>query len=159
MGVGAGTAQAAPTSPLTHQGRGAGAIEALGAFVANVDLASISLRDVRGNKCELTVNGTLTFSGTLAGAANGTTTAVIFAPCTEVALTPPGTFFDVFRFEGTFDGTVDGSTASGSLTYAGITRPGGAIDAQITLRGNATAVLRADAVVLRGGTYTGIVKT
>ena len=131
-------------------------VAASGEFTAAVDFASLRLRDVRGGRCELTVNGTLTFTGTLDGAATGTTTALLFATCAEVAVTPPGTFFDVFRFEGDFSGTVAGQPATGPLRYAGITRVGGAIDALITLGGGSTAVLRADAVVAVGGSYTGV---
>jgi hypothetical protein len=142
-------ATAAPAAPHS----------ASGDFVAAVDFASLTARDVRGNKCEFTVNGTLTFSGTLAGPATGTTTAVIFAPCSQATTTPPGTFFDVFHFEGTFTGTVKGEPATGPLTYSGITRVGGAIDATVILGGgDARAVLRADAIVAVGGSYSGVAR-
>lgn len=128
-------------------------------FVASVDFGSLRARDVRGNKCEFTVNGTLTFTGTVGGVAVGTTTAVIFAPCDQALATPPGTYFDVFRFEGDFSGEVLGEAADGPLSYAGQTRPGGAIDAVTILHGDGPrAVLKADAQVARGGTYAGIVK-
>ena len=136
-----------------------GAQSAEGGFVASVDFTSLQAVDVRGNKCEFTVNGTLTFTGTLEGAATGTTTAVIFAPCSEALAAPPGTYFDVFRFEGDFSGDVLGEPADGPLSYAGQTRVGGAIDATILLGGNdARAALRADAQVAVGGTYSGVAK-
>lgn len=48
---------------------------------------------------------------------------------------------------------------SGSLSYAGLTRVGGAIDANVILDGaEARAVLRADAQVAVGGSYSGIAK-
>lgn len=132
---------------------------ASGAFTAGVDFTTVQVRDVRGNKCQLTVRGTLTFTGTLTGTAQGTTTAVIFAPCAEATAARPGTFFDVFRFTGAFTGTIAGTPVSGGLTYAGITRPGGTIEARIILRGDrAKAVLRADARVAAGGSYTGVAK-
>jgi hypothetical protein len=136
-----------------------GAQPAEGGFVASVDFSSLQVQDVRGNKCEFTVNGTLTFSGTLEGDAVGTTTAVIFAPCEEALAFPPGTYFDVFRFEGDFTGDVLGEPADGPLSYAGVTRVGGGIDATIILDGDEErAVLRADAQVAVGGTSTGVVK-
>ncbi len=132
---------------------------ASGTFGATVDFESLLAEDVRGNKCEFTVDGTLTFSGTVEGTATGTTTAVIFAPCAEALALPPGSFFDVFRFEGEFTGAVDGTPASGELSYAGVTRVGGGIDATVILdAGTARAVLRADAQVAVGGTYTGVAK-
>jgi hypothetical protein len=132
---------------------------AAGAFTAEVDFSSLVTRDVRGNKCEFTVNGTLNFIGTLEGATPGRTRAVIFAPCSAAITSPPGTFFDVFTFRGRFTGTVHGAPVSGDLTYVGITREGGGIDAKIILVGDrAKAVLRADAEVAVGGTYRGHAK-
>ena len=149
---------AASAQPVPAE-RSQAARPAAGAFTAAVDFSSLVARDVRGNKCEFTVNGTLTFTGTLEGTAQGTTRAVIFAPCSSATTSPPGTFFDVFAFGGTFTGTVNGVPVGGDLTYAGITRVGGAIDAKIILTGDgARAVLRADAVVAVGGTYRGVAK-
>ncbi|MFK5634008.1 hypothetical protein [Ornithinimicrobium sp. LYQ103] len=142
-----------------HAANERGAQAAQGDFVAVVDFTSLQVQDVRGNKCEFTVNGTLTFSGTVDGDAVGTTTAVIFAPCDEALSSPPGTFFDVFRFEGDFTGEVLGDPTSGPVSYAGVTRVGGSIDARIILEGDdARAVLRADAQVGVGGTYDGVAK-
>jgi hypothetical protein len=115
--------------------------------------------DVKGNKCKLTVDGTLSFTGDLAGDAVGTTTAIVFATCQEALGAPPGTYFDVFKFQGDFTGTVFGEAAEGTLTYAGVTQEGGDIDARIKLRGDAWAALRTtDAVVLQGGSYSGKAK-
>jgi len=136
-----------------------GAQQAEGDFVASVDFTSLQARDVRGNKCEFTVDGVLTFSGTVEGTATGTTTAVIFASCPDALAALPGAYFDTFRFEGDFAGEVLGVTTSGPLSYAGRTRVGGAIDATIKLDGvGARAVLKADAQVAVGGTYTGVAK-
>ena len=111
---------------------------------------------------QIVVQGQLTFSGTLEGVAEGTTTALIDAPCAEA--TDPanlGAFRDVFRFNGTFSGTVDGVPATGRLTYAGVTRPGGSIDAHIRLRADgAKAMLHTVTAQLGvGGTYRGVVVT
>jgi hypothetical protein len=135
-------------------------VDAAGAFTAAVNFPSLVTRDVGERKCEFRVQGTLTFKGTLDGVATGTTTALIDAPCPE-ALANPGTFRDVFRFEGDFVGEVDGVPASGDLSYAGVTRPGGSIDANIKLRADrAKAQLRTvDAALGVGGEYRGVAVT
>lgn len=156
--LGPSMAAAAADHPAAP-GSGRGAQSAVGDFVASVDFSSLQARDVRGNKCEFTVNGALTFSGALEGTAVGTTTAVIFASCDEALAAPPGTYFDVFRFDGHFTGAVLGQPDSGALSYAGLTRVGGGIDATVILDGDQTrAVVRADAQVAVGGTYSGIAK-
>jgi hypothetical protein len=133
-------------------------LAASGDFVAVVDFTSVELRDAPHDSCVLTVNGALQFAGTLVGEATGTTTALIFAPCADVAITPPGTYFDLFQFKGTLRGTIANRPAiTAELTYGGITRVGGAITAVITLRGDTFGVLRADAIVAQGGSYSGFV--
>ena len=86
----------------------------------------------------------------------------IFAPCEEATTNLPGTYFDHFSFEGAFEGTVHGETATGTITYWGITRPGGEIDnALVKLRGGAWATLKVDAAPDAGvfaGTYDGRAK-
>lgn len=149
---------ATAAGPEASKGAGNGkAMKAEGSFTVG-DVTFGAPESVKGDKCKLTVNGTLHFTGDLAGAAVGTTTAVVFATCAEATTAPPGTYFDVFRFKGDFDGTVFGEEATGTLTYAGVTKPGGAIKARIKLRGDAWAVLRAKAQVLVGGDYTGKAK-
>jgi hypothetical protein len=105
----------------------------------------------------LTVNGTLTFAGTLQGTAGGSTTALENAPCTDVAANAPGTFADVFRFIGTFSGTIGGRTTEAAIVYAGRTAPGGEIDAVMLVTGRDTGVLKVRATVGVGGTYSGVV--
>ncbi len=102
-------------------------------------------------RCEFQVRGRLIFEGTLRGEADGTTTALIFAPCAEATTNPPGTF----------SGTVAGLPTAGKLTYAGITRAGGAIRAVTRPSGdNARATLHTrDAPVLVGGGYRGVAVT
>ena len=158
-----GTSAAVETDhqPDAAQAASAGHIDAAGTFTAVVDFPSLITRDVGESKCEFRVDGTLTFDGTLEGVASGTTTALIDAPCPEALSNPPGTFRDVFRFEGDFAGTVDGIPATGDLSYAGVTRPGGSIDANIRLRADqAKAELRTvDAHIGLGGTYRGVAVT
>lgn len=152
-------AGAGPAAAHSPSAGGQGAQPAAGTFVAEVDFATLEARDVRGNKCEFTVNGTLVLTGTLDGSAVGTTTAVIFAPCADALANPPGTYLDIFRFEGDFSGDVLGEAVTGPFSYAGVTRVGGDIDATMVLDGDAArAVLRADAQVAVGGTYSGVAK-
>jgi hypothetical protein len=133
------------------------ALRVEGSFTVAVDFGTLLLRDAPGGRCQLIVDGTLMFTGMLEGDSPGTTTALVFAPCPAVATAPPGTYFDLFRFAGDFAGMLGESAVTGSLTYAGVTRPGGAIDAVIVVRGNAFGVLRAQAVVAEGGTYAGVI--
>lgn len=129
---------------------------AAGAFTVAVAFPTAAFEDVGMQLCRVSIDGTLTFTGTLTGVATGTITALVLAPCSEAQSTPPGTSRDVFRFQGTFAGTVDGAPTAGALTYAGVTRVGGAIDATVLLAGPARAALRADAVAGVGGTYAGV---
>ena len=137
-------------------------VDAWGAFTAEVFFNTLVPRPVGNSKCEFVVQGRLTFSGTLNGVAEGTTTALIEAPCAD-ALNPAnlGVFRDVFRFKGTFSGTVAGVPANGDLSYAGVTRPGGSIDANIKLRADGTnATLHTVTARLGvGGIYHGVAVT
>lgn len=141
----------AMVSPGTATARG----RAAGSFTATLDVASVVLRDVGPQGCRLSVNGVLTFTGTIEGAAAGTTDALIAAPCASVATTPPGTYADVFVFRGRFAGEIDGEAAAAALTYAGVTRAGGAIRAAMTMRSGAVALLEVQAAAGLGGTYAG----
>ena len=85
----------------------------------------------------------------------GATVVLIAATCDEVAVSPPGTFADVFVFVGEFDGTIDGDPAAAKLGYAGATRAGGAVKAIMTLSHGARGLLKVDAVAGQGGRYTG----
>lgn len=133
----------------------AAAAPVAGAFTANVDFSTVQLKDVPPGGCLLTVDGVLTFTGSLVGAAAGTTNALEAAPCSAVAVNPPGTFFDVFQFRGQFVGTVNERDVDATLTYSGVTHVGGHIDAVIALRGSGVGLLRASATVAARGTYIG----
>ena len=130
-----------------------------GDFTVVVDLPTASIEDVGASACKLTVDATLTFTGDVVGAADGTTVAVIGATCSEVATTPPGTFADAFGFVGEFSGTVDGRADDATLGYAGVTHAGGAIKAVMTLSHGVHGLLKVDAVAGQGGTYTGFAST
>lgn len=156
-----GTPGAVATTQQADAARPASAhqVDAAGAFEAEAFFDTLVTRDVGNSKCEFTVQGRLTFSGTLEGLAEGTTVALIDAPCAEA--TDPanlGAFRDVFRFKGAFYGTVDGVPALGHLRYAGVTMPGGSIDASIRLHADrAWATLHTVTAQLGvGGTYRGV---
>ena len=134
----------------------AGPVETSGHFDALVDFSTLTLTP-RGNNCLLVVGGRLVFTGTISGVATGTTTALVFAPCQDVATTPPGTYRDVFRSELTFEGTVDGEPARAKVLYQGGVEPGGQIDAHLIFSNGIAGVLDADAVVAIGGEYSGSV--
>ena len=136
--------------------RAAQRVPATGSFEALVDFSTLTLTP-RGRTCLLVVNGPLVFSGTITGVANGTTSALVFAPCEQVATTPPGTFRDVFRSELVFEGTVDGKPARARVLYTGGVEPGGSIDARLIFSRGIRGSLEADAVVAVGGTYRGAV--
>ena len=125
-----------------------------GDFDALVDFTTLTLTP-RGRNCVLEVAGRLVFSGTIAGTAVGRTTALVFAPCSQVATTPPGTYRDVFRSRLVFTGTVGGVPARANVLYQGGVEPGGAIDARLIFSNGVAGSLEADAVVAVGGTYRG----
>lgn len=142
-------ASAAPASAAPAQ-------RATGSFTVAIDVPSAAFRDVGPRLCRVSIDATLTFTGTVTGGAEGSLAALVHAPCSQARSTPPGTARDVFRFTGDFAGTVDGAPATGELTYAGVTRVGGAIHATVLLAGPARAALRADAAAGVGGTYVGV---
>lgn len=130
---------------------------ASGDFTAIVNFATLTLTPVGAN-CLLVVDGQLVFTGTLEGTATGTTTALVLAPCDVVAVTPPGTFKDVFKSELVFEGTVAGTPATADITYQGITNVGGDIDARILLKNGIKGNLDVESVVAVGGSYEGFVR-
>ncbi|MFN2563900.1 MAG: hypothetical protein ABR499_02655 [Gemmatimonadaceae bacterium] len=111
----------------------------------------------RGRNCLLQVNGRLVFTGTIEGTATGTTRALVFAPCSEVATSPPGTFPDVFKSELRFEGTVDGKPAQANVLYMGRVQPGGQIEGRLVFSKGVAGRLEVDAQVAVGGKYRGSV--
>ena len=143
--------------PTARSASAARQVQASGDFVAMVDFSTLTLTP-RGRNCLLQVEGQLVFTGTIEGTATGQTTALVFAPCSDVATTPPGTFRDVFKSELEFEGTVDGEPARANLLYMGRVEPGGQIDGRLVFSsGDVRGELDADAVVAVGGEYGGSV--
>ena len=131
-------------------------VPASGDFEAIVDFSTLTLRPVGAN-CLLEVSGVLVFSGTLEGEAPAHTRALVGAPCDDVGNTPPGTFADLFMSELEFTGTADGVPATADMTYQGITKVGGEIEAKLLLSHGLTGVLDVDAIVAVGGSYDGFI--
>jgi hypothetical protein len=125
-----------------------------GTFEANVDFSTVTLTP-KGQNCLLTVQGQLVFHGTIEGTANGTTSALEFGPCSEVAVNPPGTFADVFQFEGDFVGTVAGQPAQSTVRYMGRVAVGGTIDGRFEFSNGLAGELDVTARVAVGGEYQG----
>lgn len=131
-----------------------GPVAATGEYDAIVDFATLKLAP-RGRNCLLQVDGQLVFSGTIEGAATGTTTALVFATCSEVATTPPGTYPDVFKSELMFEGTIDGVPAQSAMMYQGRSQEGGRIEGRIIASRGVAGVLEVDAQLAVGGSYSG----
>ena len=98
------------------------------------------------------------FTGTLDGVAAARTRALILASCPEVAVTPPGTFKDVFSSKLEFAGTVNGTPTIADITYRGITEVGGDIKALMGPSNGLKGVLKVEAIVAVGGSYEGFLK-
>ena len=131
-------------------------VQTSGHFDAIVDFSTLTLTP-RGRNCLLEVSGRLVFTGTIQGTATGRTSALVSAPCPDVATTPPGTFSDVFKSELVFDGTVDGEPARANLLYMGQVQPGGQIAGRLIWSNGVVGRLEVDARVAVGGDYRGAV--
>ena len=129
---------------------------ARGEFAVTIDFTTLTMAPV-GDACALTVEGEVSFSGSLAGRASGVTTALVLAPCEAVATHPPGTFADVFRADLHFTGGLDGTAVETNITYLGRTAVGGAISAGMVLSGDLAGRLAVEATLGVGGTYAGTV--
>ena len=162
-GCGDGRGVLGPAAPaLSVRGHSSGLaasarqIQTSGHFDAIVDFSTLTLTP-RGNNCLLQVEGRLVFTGTIAGVATGQTRALVFAPCSDVATSPPGTFPDVFKSELSFEGTVDGEPAQANVLYMGRVQPGGHISGRLVLSNGVQGRLEVEAQVAVGGEYRGSV--
>jgi hypothetical protein len=161
---GDGRGTLSPTAPsLTAQGRpasmsvsAAGPTQTSGHFDAIVDFSTVSFTP-RGSNCLLQVSGRLVFTGTIQGTANGRTSALEFAPCSEVEVNPPGTFEDVFKSVAVFDGSINGTPAHANLLYMGRVQVGGAIAGRFVFSNGVSGKLDVNSIVAVGGEYSGSV--
>jgi hypothetical protein len=131
-------------------------VQTSGHFDAIVDFSTLTLTPT-GRNCRLTVRGQLVFSGTIQGIANGETSALVFAPCSEVASNPPGTFPDVFKSEAVFEGTIAGQPVHSNLLYMGRSEPGGHISGRFVFSRGVEGRLDVDSQLAVGGQYQGMV--
>ncbi|TVR73493.1 MAG: hypothetical protein EA415_07485 [Sphaerobacteraceae bacterium] len=129
-------------------------ISSSGEFTAAIDESSFSFTPVGAN-CQLVVSGKVTFSGTLQGTGDAVTTALVFAPCSEVGTTPPGTFRDVFSSDIEFKGTLEGTPVTAGIRYHGTVAPGGDINAVMNFSGGLRGSVKVDGEVAVGGVYNG----
>ena len=129
-------------------------VQTSGTFDAIVDFPTVTLTP-KGSNCLLEVQGHLIFHGSIEGTANGVTSALEFAPCSQVAVNPPGTFPDVFKSVAVFDGTIAGQAAHANLLYMGRVQVGGAIDGRFVFSNGVAGELDANAIVAVGGSYRG----
>lgn len=129
-------------------------VQTSGHFDAIVDFSTVTLTP-KGRNCLLQVRGQLVFTGTIQGTATGRTSALEFAPCDQVAVSPPGTFQDVFKSVATFEGTVGGQPAHSDLLYMGRVQVGGAIDGRLVFSNGVAGELDVQSIVAVGGTYSG----
>ncbi len=160
-GCGIGRDATTPTGPaFIAQSRAAespvaaGQVQTSGHFDAQVDFSTVTLTP-KGSNCLLEVDGRLVFTGTIEGTAIGHTSALEFAPCSEVAVNPPGTFPDVFKSVAVFDGTVNDVPAHSNLLYMGRVAVGGHIDGRLVFSDGVAGKLDVSAVVAVGGEYSG----
>ena len=161
VGCADGLDPTAPALPLRGDVPGLSAeparrIQTSGSFAAIVDFSTLTLTP-KGRNCLLQVEGELVFTGTIEGSGIAQTSALVFAPCSDVATTAPGTYPDVFKSELVFEGTIDGEPAEANLLYMGRVQPGGAIEGRLVFSNGVQGVLEADAVVAVGGDYRGFV--
>lgn len=155
-GVAAGPAAAAGGSGVRAAHQAPRTVLAHGGIEVSLDPATLSATPASPTTCRLSVDVSLKLTGTVYGTASGETVAIVNAPCSAATSTPPGTFADVFRFTGAFQGTVAGAPAQGRMEYAGATRPGGAVAAALALGGNAPVLAAVKASVGGVGSYRGI---
>lgn len=133
-------------------------IAARGEFTAEADFSTLSLTPV-GDNCLLVVEGVIKFTGTLDGIAPARTRALVLGACGDVAVTPPGTFKDVFSSKLEFAGTVNGTPTIADITYRGVTEVGGDIKALMIPSNGLRGVLKVQAIVAVGGSYEGFLKS
>lgn len=152
------TSPASSTLGQTLAHHGYKSVTVKGSLQVQLDPSTLQAVPVAGGtKCQFSVGVTLNLAGTVQGTAKGTTVAIINAPCADALSTPPGTFSDVFRFSGNFQGSVSGVPTTAKVEYAGVTRAGGAVSASLVLLGNRATVLAAvQASAGVEGTYYGV---
>lgn len=132
-------------------------VRAKGEFTVAIDFSTFELTAVDEN-CLLTVEGVVTFTGTLEGIAPARTRALASASCEVVATSPPGAYEDVFTSAFEFAGKVDGRPVVADFDYRGKTALGGSIDAVLAPSNGLRGRLFVDGIVAVGGSYNGYLR-
>lgn len=132
-------------------------IRAKGDFTVEIDFSTLALKQVDEN-CLITVEGSVSFTGTLEGVATARTRALAIASCGDVVAMPPGVYEDIFTSAFEFAGKVDGRPIVADLTYRGRTALGGEIDAVFIPSNGLKGRLFVDAIVAVGGSYSGFLR-
>lgn len=101
--------------------------EAAGTFAPAGPPAPAPVRIDAGGGCIVELSQEYAVSGTLSGTAQIDYRILVAGPCGS----PPGTFDEQWIAYGTFAGTVDGTAATGKLTYTARVRAGGAVDGRM----------------------------
>ena len=131
-----------------------GSVQASGHFDAFVDFSTVTLTP-KGANCLLEISGRLVFTGTIEGTATGRTSALEFATCDKVAMSPPGTYPDRFKSDAVFEGTVAGQPGKAHVYYMGRVAEGGHIDGRLVFSNGIAGELDVSAIVAVGGEYSG----
>ena len=132
-------------------------IRAQGSFTVEIDFSTLALSQI-GENCLITVDGVVSFTGTLEGIATTRTRALAFASCGDVAVLPPGAYEDIFTSAFEFAGKVDGRPIVADLTYRGRTALGGEVEAVFIPSNGLKGRLFVDAIVAAGGSYSGFLR-
>ena len=131
-------------------------IDASGDFIVDINPLTFTFTPNGIDKCDITVDGTITFEGTIEGTATGTTRATIFGTCEEFLSTQPGDLDDEFEADLEFTGFVGCTPVTADVTYSGTTTaPGGQIDAKFIFTGDIVGESDVNAILGVGGTYEG----
>lgn len=129
-------------------------VDASGDFNVALDFSSFSFTP-RGANCVLEVEGVVHFSGDLEGQAAARTTALVFAPCDDVAGASPGAYRDVFSSAMQFSGTLNGNPVTAGIHYHGTAKEGGQISAVMNFSGGLRGVVQVDGQAGVDGYYNG----
>lgn len=118
------TGKSTPIGSTTHRGN-----EASGFLAPTGPPTEPPVRIEAGDGCIVEVQQTYAVSGSLSGSLQISFRILVAGPCGY----PPGTFDEQWIAYGKFAGTVNGSPASGGLSYVAAVGAGGTVDGHIVL--------------------------
>ncbi len=103
--------------------------EASGSFEPSGPPLALPVKVDVGRNCLVELRQSYSVSGTLSGTMMIDYRILVYGPCGS----PPGTFDEDWIAHGAFTGTVDGSSASGKLSYVARVQAGGDVEGRISL--------------------------